>query len=315
MPLFAPAFRRVSLYLFSLFFCVAPQDGAAAANASPQKRSARKSATASWPRADRPRRSGSVRSSRRCAASTSASSPITPAWTSQGKSTIELAGARPRRASCRDLQPRAWLGRSDRRKRFVHEGSYHRFAESYSLYGETLRPTDEMLKGMDTLVFDIQDAGVRFYTYTVTMAYCMEEAAKRNIAFYVLDRPNPIGGEIVEGPLLDADKTNFVGYYPDSGPLRPDHRRTRAVFQFRKSHQCRSARHRHEELAPQLFFPEHRHPLDSAFAESAHHEGLDLLSGTGNSAECGSFRRVAAPKRRSKNLARRGWTATKWRLR
>jgi uncharacterized protein YbbC (DUF1343 family) len=84
----------------------------------------------------------------------------------------------------------------------------------YSLYGETLRPTDEMLKGIDALVFDVQDAGVRFYTYTVTLAYCMEEAAKRHIAFFVLDRPNPIGGEIVEGPVLDADKTNFVGYFP-----------------------------------------------------------------------------------------------------
>ncbi len=84
----------------------------------------------------------------------------------------------------------------------------------HSLYGETLRPTDEMLQGIDTLVFDVQDAGVRFYTYTTTMAYCMEEAAKRNIAFFVLDRPNPLGGEVVEGPMLDADKTNFVGYFP-----------------------------------------------------------------------------------------------------
>src|SRR5467141_885899 len=84
----------------------------------------------------------------------------------------------------------------------------------YSLYGETLRPTDEMLKGIDALIFDVQDAGVRFYTYTATMAYCMEEAAKHNIAFFVLDSPNPIGGEIVEGPMLDADKTNFVGYFP-----------------------------------------------------------------------------------------------------
>lgn len=84
----------------------------------------------------------------------------------------------------------------------------------YSLYGDTRRPTDEMLKGIDTLVFDVQDAGVRFYTYTTTMAYCMEEAAKHNIAFYVLDRPNPIGGEIVEGPMLDADQTSFVGYFP-----------------------------------------------------------------------------------------------------
>jgi uncharacterized protein YbbC (DUF1343 family) len=84
----------------------------------------------------------------------------------------------------------------------------------YSLYGETRRPTEEMLKGIDALVFDVQDAGVRFYTYTATMGYCMEEAAKHNIAFFVLDRPNPLGGEIVEGPMLDPDKTSFLAYYP-----------------------------------------------------------------------------------------------------
>jgi uncharacterized protein YbbC (DUF1343 family) len=84
----------------------------------------------------------------------------------------------------------------------------------YSLYGEHLRPTDDMLNGIDTLVFDVQDAGVRFYTYTTTMGYCMEEAAKRNIAFYVLDRPNPINGDTLEGPPLDPDKTSFVAYYP-----------------------------------------------------------------------------------------------------
>jgi uncharacterized protein YbbC (DUF1343 family) len=83
----------------------------------------------------------------------------------------------------------------------------------YSLYGDTLRPTDQMLAGIDAMVFDLQDAGVRFYTYTTTMAYCMEEAAKRKIAFYVLDRPNPIGGEIVEGPMLDPDKTSFTAYF------------------------------------------------------------------------------------------------------
>jgi len=84
----------------------------------------------------------------------------------------------------------------------------------YSLYGEHLRPTEEMLAGIDALVFDVQDAGVRFYTYTTTMGYCMEEAARHNIAFYVLDRPNPINGETVEGPMLDADKTGFVAYFP-----------------------------------------------------------------------------------------------------
>ncbi len=84
----------------------------------------------------------------------------------------------------------------------------------YSLYGEHLRPTDDMLRGIDALVFDVQDAGVRFYTYTTTMGYCMEEAAKRGIKFYVLDRPNPLNGEIVEGPMLDTEKTSFVAYFP-----------------------------------------------------------------------------------------------------
>jgi uncharacterized protein YbbC (DUF1343 family) len=84
----------------------------------------------------------------------------------------------------------------------------------YSLYGETRRPTDAMLKGIDVLVFDIQDVGVRFYTYVTTMAYCMEAAARHKIPFFVMDRPNPLGGEIIEGPVLDPDKLSFVGYFP-----------------------------------------------------------------------------------------------------
>ncbi len=84
----------------------------------------------------------------------------------------------------------------------------------HSLYGETLRPRPEVLKGLDVLVYDIQDVGARFYTYATTMAYCMEEAARAGIPFYILDRPNPIGGLDVEGPMLDADKTSFVGYMP-----------------------------------------------------------------------------------------------------
>jgi uncharacterized protein YbbC (DUF1343 family) len=84
----------------------------------------------------------------------------------------------------------------------------------YSLYGETERPTDAMLMGLDALVFDIQDAGVRFYTYITTMGYTMEAAAKHHLAFYVLDRPDPLGGERIEGPMLDRDRTGFVGYFP-----------------------------------------------------------------------------------------------------
>jgi uncharacterized protein YbbC (DUF1343 family) len=82
----------------------------------------------------------------------------------------------------------------------------------WSLYEEDQRrPTAEMLRGVDTLVFDIQDVGARFYTYTCTMLYAMEEAARRGIAFVVLDRPNPITGARVEGPLIERELESFVG--------------------------------------------------------------------------------------------------------
>ena len=84
----------------------------------------------------------------------------------------------------------------------------------YSLYGSVTRPTDAMLNGIDALVFDIQDVGARFYTYVTTMAYAMEAAAKRGIPIYVLDRPNPIGADVVEGPVLDPDLKSFTGYFP-----------------------------------------------------------------------------------------------------
>lgn len=84
----------------------------------------------------------------------------------------------------------------------------------YSLYGDTRRPTEQMLQGIDALVYDIQDAGVRFYTFTTTMGYAMEAAAQHHISFYVLDRPDPLNGNTIEGPILDRDKLNFVGYFP-----------------------------------------------------------------------------------------------------
>ena len=84
----------------------------------------------------------------------------------------------------------------------------------YSLFGETLKPSVEVLRQLDVLVYDILDVGVRFYTYETTLAYCMESAARAGIPIYVLDRPNPIGGIKVEGPMLDPDKTSFVGYMP-----------------------------------------------------------------------------------------------------
>jgi uncharacterized protein YbbC (DUF1343 family) len=83
----------------------------------------------------------------------------------------------------------------------------------YSLYGETRKPTPEMLKNIDALIFDIQDVGARFYTYISTMSLAMEAAAELKIPFYVLDRPNPIG-DLVEGPVLDMAQRSFVGIHP-----------------------------------------------------------------------------------------------------
>ena len=89
----------------------------------------------------------------------------------------------------------------------------------FSLYGATNRPTPQMLTNIDALVYDIQDVGVRFYTFETTMAYALEAAAKAGIPFYVLDRPNPINGVRVEGPMMDAANKSFVGYMPGE-PVR-----------------------------------------------------------------------------------------------
>jgi uncharacterized protein YbbC (DUF1343 family)/CubicO group peptidase (beta-lactamase class C family) len=83
----------------------------------------------------------------------------------------------------------------------------------YSLYGETRKPTKEMLAEIDTLVFDIQDIGARFYTYTSTMGEALKACAEHGKRLVVLDRPNPIGGLAVAGPMLDAGKESFVGFH------------------------------------------------------------------------------------------------------
>lgn len=88
----------------------------------------------------------------------------------------------------------------------------------YSLYGKTRQPTPAMLKGVDVLVFDVQAVGTRFYTYLYTMADSMKAAAAAHIPIIVLDRPDPIGGVAVQGPVLDPKFASFVGEYPI--PLR-----------------------------------------------------------------------------------------------
>ena len=84
----------------------------------------------------------------------------------------------------------------------------------YSLYGETYKPTEEMLKNIEVLLYDIQDIGSRAYTYIYTMAYAMEAARDAGILFVVLDRPNPLGGEKIAGNVLDPKFSSFVGLYP-----------------------------------------------------------------------------------------------------
>ncbi|HWR15407.1 MAG TPA: exo-beta-N-acetylmuramidase NamZ domain-containing protein [Terriglobales bacterium] len=87
----------------------------------------------------------------------------------------------------------------------------------YSVYGNTdakRRPSQDVLKDLDAVVYDIQDAGVRFYTYETTLGYFLEECAKAGKEVIVLDRPNPITGIFLQGPVMDASRSTFVGYHP-----------------------------------------------------------------------------------------------------
>ncbi len=84
----------------------------------------------------------------------------------------------------------------------------------HSLYGPNRKPTPEMLAGLDLLIYDMQDVGCRYYTYPYTLSYVMEEAAEQDLEVMVLDRPNPLTGRMVEGPILDPGLSSFVGRYP-----------------------------------------------------------------------------------------------------
>jgi len=88
------------------------------------------------------------------------------------------------------------------------------FPVIYSLYGKTDKPTPDMFEGLDVIIYDIQDIGARFYTYISTLGLVMEAAAEADIAVIVLDRPNPLNGITIEGPVLDINYKSFVGMYP-----------------------------------------------------------------------------------------------------
>jgi len=95
-----------------------------------------------------------------------------------------------------------------------YDGQIKTLPKVVSLYGKNRKPTDVQLEGLDIIIYDIQDIGARFYTYISTLGLVMESAAKSNIKVLVLDRPNPLTGNKIEGPTLDLKYQTFVGYYP-----------------------------------------------------------------------------------------------------
>ena len=154
----------------------------------------------------------------------------------------EAGGAvQPRARHCRAAWMRPWRIRPTRR----------RACRSTACTARRGGRRDEMLKNLDALVFDIQDAGVRFYTYVTTMAYCMEAAAKQHVAFFVLDRPDPSGRG--SDRRADARRREDVvrRIFPDAGALCDDDGRAGADVQRGKQNRRGPARGRHEELAAQ----------------------------------------------------------------
>ena len=135
--------------------------------------------------------------------------------TSQGQSIVDAARRNPQICVKALFSPEHGL-RGDRAAG-AYVGSYVDPVSGLpvnSLYGATRRPSAAMLAGIDVLVFDIQDVGARAYTYISTMAYVMEAAAHYGKEIWVLDRPNPIGGATVEGPVLEPEYKSFIGLYP-----------------------------------------------------------------------------------------------------
>ena len=105
-------------------------------------------------------------------------------------------------------------GESDAGAEIEYDNEKDSGPEIVSLYGKTRKPTAKMLEGIDLVIYDIQDVGARFFTYISTLGIVMEAAGENGVNVMVLDRPNPLGGEIIEGAILDTAFKSFVGYYP-----------------------------------------------------------------------------------------------------
>jgi uncharacterized protein YbbC (DUF1343 family)/CubicO group peptidase (beta-lactamase class C family) len=131
----------------------------------------------------------------------------------EGRSTIDLLAGAPDVKLVALFSPEHGIRGALDQEKITNSKDEKTGLPIFSLYGETRQPTADMLKGLDVLVYDIQDIGARFYTYISTMGLAMEAAAKNKIKFVVLDRVNPINGADVEGPVADADKLSFIAYH------------------------------------------------------------------------------------------------------
>jgi uncharacterized protein YbbC (DUF1343 family) len=174
----------------------------------------------------------------------------------------------------------------------------------YSLYSETREPTCAMLQGLDALVVDLQDVGTRIYTYIYTMANCLRAASRHHLPIVVCDRPNPIDGVTVEGPMLEPDFTSFVGQFPmpmrhgltigELARLFNDHFSIGAKLEVVKMQGWRREMYADETDAPWVLPSPNIPTLDSAIV----YPGTVLLEGTNVSEGRGTtrpFELVGAP--------------------
>ena len=150
-----------------------------------------------------------------------------------------------------------------------------------SLFGKQLRPSLDTLRSLDAVLIDIQDAGVRFYTYETAVRYFLEAAGQTGTDIVVLDRPDPVTGEFVQGPLSDSWKRKLRQRGADSGSTRHDVGRAGPVFQWRIQIACAADGGCHEGLAARGLVRFHRPCLDESFSQPAQFAGGDSLPGSG----------------------------------
>jgi uncharacterized protein YbbC (DUF1343 family) len=174
----------------------------------------------------------------------------------------------------------------------------------HSLYGQTRKPTPGMLEGVEVLLFDIQDIGTRYYTYIYTMALAMEAAGEAGVPFVVLDRPNPVGGELVQGNILDPAFSSFVGMYPI--PMRHGMTPGELARLYQEAFGVRADLHvvpvagwRRSMLFPDTGLPWRAPSPNMPDLESAlHYPGTCLFEGTNLSVGRGTdraFQQIGAP--------------------